>query len=481
MDFQMRIWLPEGSAIRENKQENRKEDTYRTERAVRERNFLPSVSAVKEKGGKQMKQLCAAIIGLGSRGKDTYARTAKLFPEKLKITAIADIDPAKVAEVAKEYGVSEENCFSSAEELLDREKLADVMFITTQDRQHVAHAIPALKKGYDLLLEKPVSPETEECRELLKTAQKCGRKVVVCHVLRYTPFYTKLKEILDSGRIGEVVTVMGIENVGYWHQAHSFVRGNWRNSDTTSPMILQKCCHDMDLLIWLTGKTARSVSSFGSTYLFREEMAPKGAALRCMDGCEAKEECPFDAEKIYLTNEKTGVEQGNTDWPCNVLTLHPTPESVREAIQNGPYGRCVYHCDNNVVDHQVVNICMTDGSTISFTMSGFTEKNSRFTKFMGTRGEIIADLSENTIEVQEFGKKPEVIDVSKLSKDFSGHAGGDNRMVEEFLDMLIEGREPEKSMTTLERSLESHYIALAAEKSRLEGGRVVELDELRRE
>ena len=426
-----------------------------------------------------MRQLRVALAGLGSRGKDTYAKTAKLFPEKMKITAIADIDPDKVAEVAREYGVPAEHCFSSAEELLAQEKLADVMFITTQDRQHVGHAIPALKKGYDLLLEKPVSPDLQECRDLLKTAQECGRKVVVCHVLRYTPFYTKLKEILDAGRIGETVTVMGIENVGYWHQAHSFVRGNWRNSDTTSPMILQKCCHDMDLLLWLTGKTAESVTSYGSTYLFKEEMAPEGAALRCMDGCAAKAECPFDAEKIYLTNEKTGVEHGHTGWPCNVLTLHPTPESVREAIQKGPYGRCVYHCDNNVVDHKVVNICMTDGSTISFTMSGFTEKNSRYTKFMGTKGEITADLHENTIEVQEFGKAPEIIDVSKLSDDFSGHAGGDNRMVEEFLDMLIEGKEPEKSMTTLERSLESHYIALAAERSRLEGGRVVKMSEMR--
>ena len=426
-----------------------------------------------------MRQLRVALAGLGSRGKDTYAKTAKLFPEKMKITAIADIDPDKVAEVAREYGVPAEHCFSSAEELLAQEKLADVMFITTQDRQHVGHAIPALKKGYDLLLEKPVSPDLQECRDLLKTAQECGRKVVVCHVLRYTPFYTKLKEILDAGRIGETVTVMGIENVGYWHQAHSFVRGNCRNSDTTSPMILQKCCHDMDLLLWLTGKTAESVTSYGSTYLFKEEMAPEGAALRCMDGCAAKAECPFDAEKIYLTNEKTGVEHGHTGWPCNVLTLHPTPESVREAIQKGPYGRCVYHCDNNVVDHQVVNICMTDGSTISFTMSGFTEKNSRYTKFMGTKGEITADLHENTIEVQEFGKAPEIIDVSKLSDDFSGHAGGDNRMVEEFLDMLIEGKEPEKSMTTLERSLESHYIALAAERSRLEGGRVVKMSEMR--
>lgn len=200
------------------------------------------------------RKLTVALAGLGSRGKDCYAKSAHLIPDKMEIVAIADIDPAKVAEVAREYNVPAERCFTSAEELIAQDKLADVMFITTQDRQHVAQAIPALQKGYDLLLEKPVSPELDECRELVKTAQEYNRKVVVCHVLRYTPFYSKVKEIIDSGKIGDVVSIMAIENVGYWHQAHSFVRGNWRNSETTSPMILQKCCHDMDLYLWLANK-----------------------------------------------------------------------------------------------------------------------------------------------------------------------------------------------------------------------------------
>ena len=426
-----------------------------------------------------MKRITVALAGLGSRGKDTYAPVAKLLPEKMEITAIADIDETKVEEVAREYGVPRERCFSSAEEMLKEEKLADVMFIATQDRQHVGHGLPALEKGYDLLLEKPVSPDLDECRELLKSASEKGRKVVVCHVLRYTPFYTKVKELIDDRVIGDVVTVMGIENVGYWHQAHSFVRGNWRNSDITSPMILQKCCHDMDLLLWLTGKTCDSVTSFGSTYLFKKEKAPEGAAMRCLDGCRAKNECPFDAEKIYITNEKTGIAHGKSDWPCNVLTLQPTEESVMEALKTGPYGRCVYHCDNNVVDHQVVNLNMTDGSTISFTMTGCTEENSRYTKFMGTKGEIEASLHSNLITVRPFGKEKQIIDVSKLSDDFSGHAGGDNRMVEQFLDMVREGSEPGHSMTTLEKSLESHYIALAAEQSRILRGKLVPLKDIR--
>lgn len=337
------------------------------------------------------KKITVAIVGLGSRGKDVYAQTAKLFPEKMEIVAIADIIPEKVSEVSKKFGIPESACYTSAEEMLKEDKLADIMFICTQDRQHVPHALPALRKGYHLLLEKPVSPDLDECREITKVAKECSRHVVVCHVLRYTPYYSKLKEIIDSGVIGDVVTIMALENVGYWHQAHSFVRGNWSNSNETSPMILQKCCHDMDLYLWLAGKTCKSVSSFGNTYLFKSECAPEGSTERCMDGCKVKEECPFDAEKIYITHKLTGIHSAierklppEMTWPCNILAQNPTEEKIREAIEKGPYGRCVYHCNNNVVDHQVVNLNMTDASTLSFTMTGFTEINSRYAKFMGT-------------------------------------------------------------------------------------------------
>ncbi len=425
------------------------------------------------------RKLKAAIAGLGSRGKDAYAAAARLFPDKMEIAAIADTDPAKVLETAREYHVPEETCFASAEEMLAQDRLADVMIIATQDRQHVKHALPALRKGYHLLLEKPVSPDLEECRELVRAAGECGRQVVVCHVLRYAPFYMKLKEIIDSGVIGEIVSVMAVENVGWWHHAHSFVRGNWRNSDTTSPMILQKCCHDMDILLWLTGKTCKSVSSFGDLYLFRRERAPEGAAGRCVDGCKARAGCPFDAEKIYMDHEEYGILHGNRGWPLDVLALHPSRKSIEEALRSGPYGRCVYYCDNNVVDHQVVNLNMTDGSTFSLTMCGFTADISRYTKFMGTKGEIIADMAANTIQLTEFGREAKVIKIRK-SEDFSRHGGGDNRMVEDFLDMIIEGRVPDDRMTSVERSVESHYCALAAEESRLKDGAVIEIEPMRR-
>lgn len=428
------------------------------------------------------KKIRVAIAGLGSRGKDTYAKCAHRFSEEMEIVAIADIDPEKVREVREEYGVPEDMCFESAEKMLEQEKLADVMFICTMDRQHYGHAISALKKGYDLLLEKPISPELAECKEIAETASRLGRQVVVCHVLRYTPFYQKLKEVLDSGSIGEVVSIQAIENVGYWHQAHSFVRGNWRNKEMSSPMILQKCCHDMDILLWLAGKSCRAVSSFGSLRLFREDKAPEGAALRCIHcSPETKAACPFDAEKIYLTNEQTGVLAGNTDWPCNVLDLNPTEESIRKALTEGPYGRCVYHCDNNVVDHQVVNLELEDDTTISFTMCAFSETIHRHIRIMGTQGEITGDMKNNTIEIISFGREPQVIDVNTLADDFSGHGGGDNRLVKDILDLAGGSVTGRTALTSIEKSTESHFVALAAEESRVRGGEVIRLEDFVKE
>ena len=375
----------------------------------------------------------------------------------------------------REYNVPKERCFTSAEELLAQPKLADAIFICTQDQDHVREALMALEKGYHILMEKPISPSAEDCNKLLEASRKYDRKIVVCHVLRYTPFFSKIKEIISEGIIGDVVTIQAIENVGYWHQAHSFVRGNWRNSNTTSPMCLQKTCHDFDLYLWLADKMPKRVSSMGDTYFFKEACAPEGAALRCMDGCKAKENCPFDAEKIYITNKRTGIAQGNTEWPVDVLAIHPTEESIYEAIKTGPYGRCVFHCDNNVVDHQITNIENTDGSNISFSMSGFTSDGaSRYCKIMGTKGDITADMTKNIIEIGLFGQPREVIDVTKLATDFSGHGGGDVRMVLEFLEMITTGKEPQ-GITSLEQSINSHLVAFAAEESRLNHGTPVEI------
>ncbi len=414
--------------------------------------------------------ITAVVIGCGSRGQDTYAKILMTMPEKAKIVAAADEDPEKLAGMRKLTGIPESACYASADELLKQPRLADLMLICTPDRLHYAAAKEALMKDYDLLLEKPIAPSAAECEELRDLALKRGRKVAVCHVLRYTAFYQKVKELIDSGAVGDVMNIQALEQVGYWHQAHSFVRGNWRNAGLSSCMILQKCCHDLDIFLWLTGKHCRRVSSFGGLSHFRAENAPEGSAERCTE-CAAAEGCPYNAVRFYLERfRKTGDE-----WSQNVVAFEPTEEKILQALKTGPYGRCVYRCDNDVVDHQVVNMELEDGATINFTMTGFTAHGGRILRVGGTKGEIYADTGENIIRVMPYGGEDEVIDVRTLTDDFSGHAGGDARMVAEFVDLVRGERGVSKTMTSIERSVESHLVALAAEESRKNGGKVIEL------
>lgn len=425
-----------------------------------------------------MKKLTIAIIGTGSRGKNAYGTELLTLKDRAVVTAVADIDSERRNLAGDAHGIPQEMRFSSAEELLAQPKLADVAFICTQDRQHADHAIAAMKKGYDLLLEKPISPELSDLQRIVRTAREENRRVVVCHVLRYTPFFRTIKDTLDSGKLGKVVNIQALENVRYWHQAHSFVRGNWRSKEMTSPMILQKCCHDLDYLIWLSGSRCERVSSFGSLLFFKPENAPEGAAKRCTDGCAAKVSCPYDAEKIYLTNPETGVLAGHTDWPVDVLSEHPSEETMRDAIRNGPYGRCAFFCDNDVVDNQIVNMQMENGAVLSLTMSAFTSIGGRTIKVMGTHGDLWGDMDQNILRICEFGKEPEVIDLGKLDQDYAGHGGGDRGLILSFLDYM-DGQEADSTITTLETSVESHLVALAAEESRLTNGAPVEIAPMR--
>lgn len=419
-----------------------------------------------------------AIAGVGSRGKNAYGLELLNMKDRAKVVAVADIDPERLALAGDAHGVPDEMRFPSAEAMLAMPKLADAMLVCTQDRQHVPHAVAALKKGYDVMMEKPISPKLEDLQEITKVARENGRRVVVCHVLRYTPFFQTIKKTIDSGVLGEIVSIQALENVRYWHQAHSFVRGNWRREEDTSPMILAKCCHDLDYLVWLCGKKCERVSSYGSLMYFKESNAPEGAALRCTQGCKAKESCPYDAEKIYLTNKDTGILCGNVEWPIDVLAENPTEEKIRHAIETGPYGRCVFHCDNDVVDHQIVNMQMEGGASLSLTMSAFTSIGGRTIKVMGTLGDLWGDMHENRIRIGVFGKDPQVIDLGKEEKDFAGHGGGDRLLMEQFVD-LMQGKEPDGTITTLETSVESHLVALAAEKSRLENGESIEIAPMR--
>ena len=419
------------------------------------------------------KTLTFVICGCGNRGLENYATYQREYPDRMKIVAGADNRPERLEILRREYGVPEDMCFASAEELLEQPRLADVAIIATQDRQHVPMALKALEKGYHLLVEKPISPSLEECRQLQEKAHEAQRAVVVCHVLRYTTFYSNLEKILRRGDIGKIETIDAIENVGYWHYAHSFVRGNWRRSDETSPMILAKSCHDMDILRWLVGEKCVRVQSFGALDYFHSGSAPEGAANRCLDGCACKDACPYDAEKIYVTDPRTGIRGRGRGWPCGVLASEPDEEKIYAALRTGPYGRCVFHCDNNVVDHQTVNLEFQDNIHATFTMTAFTQDCHRTIKVTGTMGEIEGDMEKNALILRRFGRPEETFDLSEEGGQFSGHGGGDFGLMASFCKLIARGGGA--GLTGVDASVESHVMALAAEASRLDGGRTIAL------
>lgn len=420
-----------------------------------------------------------AICGLGSRGKDTYAPISEILPDQMVIAAIAEPIEEKREYVKARYHVPDEMCFETGEEMFARERLADVALICTQDAMHVGHAVAALEKGYHLLLEKPIATSQADVAKIEEAARRMNRSVVVCHVLRYAPFFETIFDAIVRGEIGDVMCIQALENVGYWHQAHSFVRGNWRSEAESTFMLLAKCCHDLDYLVWLTGQRCARVSSFGSLRHFRKECAPEGAAARCTAGCKAKVNCPYDAEKIYLTNPNTGILHGNIDWPCNILAQEPDEARIREAIEHGPYGRCVYACDNDVVDSQIVNMEMENGVLCQLMMTAFCEHGGRTIRVFGTHGCIEGDMESNMLRIRPFGREESVIDVAALGRDLAGHGGGDGRLAAELLQMHGETGRPTKRMTTLEASAESHHIAFAAERSRKSGGAAVEMKTIR--
>ena len=422
-----------------------------------------------------------AILGCGSRGHYTYGKSMEGMPDKFKIVSVCDIDPAKIALAQKDWGIADENCFLDENEFL-KEKRADALVIATQDRDHVRMCVRALELGYDILLEKPISPVEEELYELLEANKKYNRKVIVCHVLRYAPAFLKIKALLDSGEIGKVVCIDWIEQVAYWHQAHSFVRGNWRNSQETSPMIMQKCCHDLDLLQYYVDSKCKTVYSVGDTAFFNRANMPEGAAERCAD-CKYTNECAYSAERLYVdkrrkdfdwVKDKPDVDNyaRQQGWPFNVVDLSRpiTEESIRRAYENNQYGRCVFACDNNVVDNQTVVMKFENGITANLTMTGFTALPGRKMTFHGTLGEVEMDEESDYIRLSRYGKGTQFFSIKQLLKeamnDTFGHGGGDLMMVRDFYKALAGDGE---LGTTLDKSIESHLIALAAEKSRITG------------
>ena len=414
-----------------------------------------------------MKKLTFAVLGMGNRGT-AYAAKQLKYPDEMEITAMADTRRIRLDAANKYLHLPEDRLFDSADAILSQPKLADIMIIATQVAQHRDHALRAMELGYDLLLEKPIASKLEDIVVINEAAKRLGRKVIVCHVLRYTVFYKQVKRLIDEGVVGRVRSIEAMEQVGYYHYAHSYVRGNWHNEAASSPMILAKCSHDMDILQWLAGKECVKVSSFGSLSHFNAENCPEGATERCFD-CPHTD-CPYHAPNFYVGRIPK--------WPTTILQPEPTEENILQTLRETDYGRCVYKMDNDVVDHQTVNMLLEDNVTVSFQMTGFTNVQTRTIRVMGTEGEIWGDFHSKQLYYQRFGEtEPKSIDLEALCDDFTGHGGGDAGLIYDVIRLYRGDDFDTSSITYLDRSAQSHYLAFAAEKSRVLGGETLRMDQ----
>ncbi|MFL6117477.1 MAG: Gfo/Idh/MocA family protein [Catenulispora sp.] len=406
-----------------------------------------------------------AIAGAGGRGRD-HARHAAA--RGARITAVAEPRPEARAAFAAEFDVPAQNVFASWEELAAAGRLADAAVIATQDAMHADPAVAFAALGYHILLEKPMAPTEADSRRIAEAAERAGILLAVCHVLRYTAYTRVLKALLDSGRIGDIAAIQHLESVGWWHQAHSFVRGNWASEADSSPMLLAKSCHDIDWLMHIMGRRPSRVSSFGSLLHFRPENKPAQAAERCLD-CAVESTCPYSARRIYLKFLATHPNR----WPLTVLTADHSEAGVLAALRDGPYGRCVYNGDNDVVDHQVVALEFPGGATASFTMSAFTRLEDRKTRIFGTRGLIEGDGVR--IRVTDFlTDTDEEIDTDGgVGGPAGDHGGGDPALMAAFLEAVRTG-DRSHVLTDAASSLASHSVVWAAERAR-HSGTVVEL------
>ncbi|GAB3499029.1 Gfo/Idh/MocA family protein [Nocardiopsis coralliicola] len=409
-----------------------------------------------------MQPVRVLVVGAGSRGA-AYARWIADHPEVARVVAVAEPREVRRDLLADEAGVPAEARFADWRDAAAAPRMADVALVCTLDDAHVEPALAFAARGYHLLVEKPLAPTAEECARIVAAAREAGVLLGVCHVLRYAPYTRVVKGMIDSGRIGDVASVEHLEPVGFWHQAHSYVRGNWRSTRTAAPMLLAKSCHDLDWLRHIVGRDAVAVSSFGSLRHFRPEEAPPGAAQRCLD-CAAEPDCAYSAPRIY----GRFLAEGRTGWPLDVLTPEPTPESVAEALRTGPYGRCVYDCDNDVVDRQVVAVEFEGGATATFTMTAFNRPRPRRTTVFGTRGELHCD--GDTVTVYDFlTDTSETVEADPTGGGMadSGHGGGDGGLLASFLPAAAAG-DAGRVETSGEDALASHLLVFAAEEARRE-------------
>ena len=397
-----------------------------------------------------------SVVGLGGRASAYLSALQELYPNEHQVVAVADPDPVKQARARNDYGLQDNQIFDTDLDLMEQPRLSDVAIVATQDKLHLRDIRGLLAKGYDLILEKPVATTLEELQEIAAVSKSFpDQMVAVCHVLRHTVFFGEIRKILESGRFGPVVSIQHNENIGYYHFAHSYVRGPWNNSETSGPLTLTKSCHDMDILLYLLGNThCQQISSYGALSIFnRDHYDPATMAHMCVD-CPQNESCAFSAPKLYSSGKIKSV----------VFDLSSV-DKVRENLGTSPYGRCVYHCDNNVVDHQSTAIKFDNGVTATFNLSAFSAKVNRSLKIMCQFGEIRAIEKPYLIETTDF--RTDETTVTELDIRDRGHGGGDKAFVKDFMESYLHGV-PFNS--TLEHAIESHAMALLAEESRKDNG-----------
>ena len=407
------------------------------------------------------KPVTAIVIGAGARGR-TYASYSEHYPNSLKIVGVADINTERKEYMKNLYRIPDEHCFSDWKEVFNVPKFADAVIIATPDNLHYAPALKAMAAGYDLLLEKPVAQSIKECTDILKYAKRYDRIVGICHVLRYAPYFIALKKVLDSGKIGELVSIQHMECIRYHHMAHSYVRGNWKSSKDTTPIIIAKSCHDMDMMRWLVNKPCKSVSAYGGLKLFKRENAPDGSTERCLD-CPVESQCPYSAKKIYLQRRQFLYV---FDIPDNDCKNYKYDSLILDKLRTSDYGRCVYRCDNDQCDHFVASLEFDNNITGAFSMEAFTATGGRLTRVMGTKGWIEGDMKKFT--VTDFLTNKKLVwnkDISSLP-GYEGHAGGDFGIVKDFV-LAVAHRDTSYLTSTIDLSIESHVMGFLAEKSRV--------------
>ncbi len=411
-----------------------------------------------------------ALVGAGVRGVEVYGELLRRHPLGARVVAVADLDRGSADRAAAALGTGVAT-FDSGASLLSGPRLADAVIIASPDRTHADLAVRAIEVGYHVLLEKPIGITEREVTAVAQAAARAPQvTVTVAHVLRYTAFFRTLHRLLAEGRIGRLVGIQHTENVGYWHFAHSFVRGNWRRADEAAPVILAKACHDLDLMRWFADAPATAVGSMGGLRWFRADNAPAGAPARCIEDCPVERSCPYSAVRFYAERHA-----GNRGWPVSALGPDTSPEGVRRALREGPYGRCVYRCDNDVADHQVATVEFANGVVGTLVVAALTALNTRTVKLVGGRGELRGHMEMNEIEVHDFATGE--LETIRLEQAQGGHSGGDQGLVDDFLHRLDRARSGQAvpaAATSLAESIDSHLMALAAERARRDG-RVVPL------